>query len=204
MKKRLVTNSNFLFLIILQVFLSGCSIALTKEGRQVRLFQGQQNPSCSYKGLVDGSFGGGWGIDEDIIGARNEMLNQAAELGANWIKVTHNSSDSFSTTMSGTAYSCEDSTGMERYKKSYSESVSTVNYEAMMMGANQISSAISNSYQNNSYNQNQAPVDNTMVVGTAPFCIMDNYGNLECYYYDLGSCRSALKYKFGNSACVKR
>jgi hypothetical protein len=40
--------------------------------------------------------------------------------------------------------------------------------------------------------------------GQAPFCVMDNYGNLECYYYDLQSCRVALKQKYGAASCVKK
>lgn len=43
--------------------------------------------------------------------------------------------------------------------------------------------------------------------GTAPFCVMDNYGNLECYYYDLASCQQAARQKsqFGGAAsCVKK
>lgn len=39
--------------------------------------------------------------------------------------------------------------------------------------------------------------------GNAPFCIMDDFGNLECYYYTLSSCRSAANYRL-NSVCVKK
>ena len=39
--------------------------------------------------------------------------------------------------------------------------------------------------------------------GSAPFCLMDNYGNLQCYYYSLSSCRQAAENK-DNSACVKK
>ncbi len=38
---------------------------------------------------------------------------------------------------------------------------------------------------------------------SAPFCVMDNYGNLECYYYSLSSCRDATKLRT-DSACVKK
>ncbi|MGZ3769334.1 MAG: hypothetical protein ACXVCP_08400 [Bdellovibrio sp.] len=40
--------------------------------------------------------------------------------------------------------------------------------------------------------------------GNAPFCVMDNYGNTECYYYDLSSCQQAARQKFGAAACVKK
>lgn len=35
--------------------------------------------------------------------------------------------------------------------------------------------------------------------GTAPFCTVDNYGNMNCYYYSYSSCKSACDY---NSSCV--
>ncbi len=41
-------------------------------------------------------------------------------------------------------------------------------------------------------------------VGNAPFCVMDNFGNTECYYYDLGSCQEAAKMKIGPAACVRK
>ena len=40
--------------------------------------------------------------------------------------------------------------------------------------------------------------------GNAPFCVMDNYGNLDCFYYDLGSCQQAAKQKFGPATCIKK
>lgn len=40
--------------------------------------------------------------------------------------------------------------------------------------------------------------------GNAPFCVMDNYGNTECFYYDLSSCLQAARNHFGAATCVKR
>lgn len=40
--------------------------------------------------------------------------------------------------------------------------------------------------------------------GTAPFCVMDNFGNTQCYYYTLESCLQAAKNQFGPATCVKR
>lgn len=39
--------------------------------------------------------------------------------------------------------------------------------------------------------------------GSAPFCVMDNFGNLQCYYYSLSSCRDAARLNT-DSACVKK
>ena len=39
--------------------------------------------------------------------------------------------------------------------------------------------------------------------GNAPFCKMDNYGNLQCYYYSLSDCRAAARNE-PDSACIKK
>lgn len=195
-------------LLIMPLCLVGCSIALTRQGQQVRMFQGEQDSSCSYLGFVDGSFGGGWGLDEDYIGARNEMLNKTGELGANWVKVIHNSGNAFSTSLSGIAYKCEESAHMAIDRNDYTTRLSPAYYESVMKGANQIGSAMSNFHQapiqNNYSNQNQVASENTWKIGAAPFCVIDNYGNLECYYYNLQSCSRAASQKIGTAACVKK
>ncbi len=40
--------------------------------------------------------------------------------------------------------------------------------------------------------------------GGAPFCIMDNYGNTQCFYYDMMSCRAQLQYAGQGATCVKK
>lgn len=40
--------------------------------------------------------------------------------------------------------------------------------------------------------------------GNAPFCIMDNYGNTQCYYYDMISCREALSLQMPGATCTHR
>lgn len=39
-------------------------------------------------------------------------------------------------------------------------------------------------------------------MGNAPFCVSDNYGNLQCWYHSLSSCNDAAKIK--NGICVAR
>lgn len=39
--------------------------------------------------------------------------------------------------------------------------------------------------------------------GSAPFCVVDNIGNLECYYYTLDACRQAAKLKLSTATCVR-
>lgn len=41
-------------------------------------------------------------------------------------------------------------------------------------------------------------------LGDAPFCIMDDYGNRECIYYTISSCKEAVKTKPGVAICVMR
>lgn len=38
--------------------------------------------------------------------------------------------------------------------------------------------------------------------GNAPFCTMDNYGNLQCHYYDFKTCRDWAKHI--GQTCVRR
>ncbi len=40
--------------------------------------------------------------------------------------------------------------------------------------------------------------------GSAPFCVMDNYGNTTCHYYTLESCLRAAKNHYGTATCVKK
>ncbi len=39
--------------------------------------------------------------------------------------------------------------------------------------------------------------------GSAPFCKMDNFGNLQCYYYTLTQCEQAIM-SFEMARCVFR
>lgn len=39
--------------------------------------------------------------------------------------------------------------------------------------------------------------------GTAPFCLMDNFGNTQCYYYTLDACYMAMGSTVGQ-VCVHR
>jgi len=39
-------------------------------------------------------------------------------------------------------------------------------------------------------------------MGHAPFCAMDDYGNLQCYYHTLSSCRAAVVYD-RTKVCVR-
>lgn len=39
-------------------------------------------------------------------------------------------------------------------------------------------------------------------VGSAPFCVVDNIGNQECYYYTLDACRQAAKLKLSTATCI--
>lgn len=40
-------------------------------------------------------------------------------------------------------------------------------------------------------------------MGDAPFCKMDNTGNLQCYYYTMSACKDATVYD-ENSSCTRK
>lgn len=183
------------------IYFTGCTTALTSQGRAVRLFQGEKHPSCEYVGFVDGSSSMGWGLDQDLIRARNEMLNHAGSLGANWVKINHSNGNAFSTNLSGTAYRCDSNANMRIDTNDYTAKINPAAYNALMTGSNQVADAFTQSRQM----PVQAPTqNNNWKSGQAPFCVMDNYGNLECYYYDLQSCQRASSQKLGASGCVKQ
>jgi len=38
--------------------------------------------------------------------------------------------------------------------------------------------------------------------GDAPFCLVDNFGNMTCFYYTLDACERAADHHIGSSECV--
>ncbi len=96
---------------------AGCrTAALSAEARSVTASRNAPPPECEPKGYLTGrgggTFGGGLVSNEDLIEyALNDLRNQAAELGANFIQhdpPQMGSGDGTTTTvtMTGTAYQC--------------------------------------------------------------------------------------------------
>lgn len=75
--------------------LAGCMAnSVTEQGQQVVIVQSLPSRyECTYKGEVVGSqgnwFTGGWTSNRNLaLGARNDLRNEAAKLGANVVVIT--------------------------------------------------------------------------------------------------------------------
>lgn len=99
--------------------LAGCMAnSVTTQGQQVVIVQSLPSQyQCTYKGEVAGSQGnwltGGWTSNKNLaLGARNELRNEAGQLGANVVVITEtiNSTDEENSlenvTHIGRAYLC--------------------------------------------------------------------------------------------------
>ena len=99
--------------------LTGCvANSVTEQGQKVVIVQSlPAQYQCTYKGEVVGSQGnwltGGWTTNRNLpLGARNDLRNEAAKLGANVVVIaeTINSTDEQNSleniTHVGRAYSC--------------------------------------------------------------------------------------------------
>jgi hypothetical protein len=78
----------------------GCApIALTSQGRSVQLMKADPPTGCKEVGSVSGE------TTEASEGAKNDMRNKAAAIGANYVRIeTHHT---------GTAYACPNAAGSE-------------------------------------------------------------------------------------------
>lgn len=105
--------------IIATGLLSGCMAnSITQQGQQVVIVQSLPSQyQCTYKGEIVGSQGnwltGSWTSNRNLaLGARNDLRNEAAKLGANVVIITEtiNSTDDENSleniTHVGRAYLC--------------------------------------------------------------------------------------------------
>lgn len=81
------------------LFLSGCATALTTEGSKVKLMKNDPPSNCKEIGSVKGLTRG----TGDMEVAKNEMRNEAAEKGANYVRYE---SAQEAVSASGTAFLC--------------------------------------------------------------------------------------------------
>ena len=106
--------------MILVLILNGCA-AITAEpkAKSVAIMMKEPNlDRCRYLGEVSGSqgnwFTGGYTSDKNLLlGARNDLRNETAELGGNTVHIQHvnnsgryEASGTSSTTIIGNAYDC--------------------------------------------------------------------------------------------------
>lgn len=111
-------NSKKQLIAVLTITMAGCSATQpTSQGAQVEIVA-EKPADCRVLGEVVGSqgnvFSGDFTSNENLmVGARNDLRNKAAALGANTVQVqqslnaTHPySAGAVKTTLVGTAYSC--------------------------------------------------------------------------------------------------
>ncbi|MDJ0812654.1 MAG: DUF4156 domain-containing protein [Woeseiaceae bacterium] len=84
--KRTLTKMARTSLILMPtVLLLGCSTALTLEGSNVQIVDDKS--SCEFLGTVTGFQTGGGSMDRNTDSAMNDLRNEAAQMGANAIKM---------------------------------------------------------------------------------------------------------------------
>ena len=92
----------FLLLFAVLVTFTACAIALTDAGKAVRVMKSDPPSNCREIGGVTGSAGGLQGDPKVIQNAKNDMRNNAAKMGANYVRFETASINS----VTGTAYRC--------------------------------------------------------------------------------------------------
>lgn len=88
------------------LLLQGCVTQMKPESSNVRVINDPDKYDCEFIGMATGSASMGWTTAHDAEGAFNEVMNKAAEKGANAIVISDSDSSSFQTTAVATAYVC--------------------------------------------------------------------------------------------------
>jgi len=89
------------------VFLSGCVVQPTSEGKAVRVVDKKTEYKCTFVDMVTGSGSAGWTPAHDAEGAMADVRNKAAKVGANAIRVLNIDSNMATTVVVAEALNCE-------------------------------------------------------------------------------------------------
>ena len=89
------------------ISLAGCATQLTEQGQKVRIIDRQSDYECEFINTVTGSNAMGNTKAHDSQGAMNEIRNNAANLGANAIRLLNLDVTSAATTALGEALKCK-------------------------------------------------------------------------------------------------
>lgn len=110
--------------LILLGSLYSCSVALTKQGEQVREFTNTDPlPHCNFLGIAKGSFGAGLDYAGDREGAMNDLKNNVAKLGGNFFKIQTSTSTGFSTDLTAEVFDCSGKNYIEKENPSNKKSL---------------------------------------------------------------------------------
>lgn len=131
------------------ILISGCGTKLKKEAQYVQMIQGEIPSSCAYRGSVTGSFS--WGMDthDDMIGARNELFNNTASLGGNYVKVTSHHANAMTNKFFGEAYYCNSNQNINVDHRNYEADPALVSsqMESFSKAGQQISNSMAERYK---------------------------------------------------------
>ena len=98
-------NLLFRFALVLPLVLSGCAtVALTRAGSSVAVMKADPAPNCREVGDVTGADNGF--SENPMASAKNVMRNQAADLGANYVRLDTASRVQGWLHLTGTAFTC--------------------------------------------------------------------------------------------------
>lgn len=116
---------NKLYFVTFAIFLAGCSAtSINTQAKHVRVTNSDPGRECTFLGDITGSQGnfltGGWTSNSNLeTGARNDLKNQAAEMGGNLVSIItqragqtgsawggSGSSTQTNVTLSGNVYRC--------------------------------------------------------------------------------------------------
>ena len=91
---------------LIVISIVGCVVQPTAEGKTVRLVDRQSDYKCKFITTVTGSGSMGWTTAHDAEGAMAEVRNDAAEAGANAIRVVNVDSNMETSVVVAEALNC--------------------------------------------------------------------------------------------------
>ena len=95
-------------MLMICIFLAGCSVQPTKEGGDVRAIPEQEKTRCSSLGLITTTMYLGFGSSHQTDGALNKLKNEVASRGGNAVWVMNIQSSDDYATVTGEALKCGD------------------------------------------------------------------------------------------------
>lgn len=91
-------------LLVPVILTLGCTVGLTKDGSSLQIVNDTSN--CEFLGTVTGFHQGGGSIPRNTEGAMNDLRNEAAQMGANALKINDVDTVPQGTTTLGEALIC--------------------------------------------------------------------------------------------------
>ncbi len=95
------------FLLMILLSMSACSVPITEKGRMVRVFSGPVRPkNCKFIGTFEASYAMGNNMTDDRIQAKKSVQNKIGKAGGNTMYIVEAGGDIFSSTVQAEGYIC--------------------------------------------------------------------------------------------------